>query len=118
MVEKSQKLHVRFFCTEAGNEPVRIWLEGLERAHKRAIGIEIRTVQMGWPIGMPVVRKLEKDLWEVRVNLGSIIARILFTVETDTMILLHGFIKKSQKIPADELDTAKQRKAVLERYKK
>lgn len=117
MSENLQVLSVRFFCTEAGNEPVRDWLGDLPRDHKRIIGTEIKTVQIGWPIGMPIVRKLEKDLWEVRVNLGDMIARVLFTVDGTVMILLHGFIKKSQKTPAPDLATAKQRKAALERYK-
>jgi phage-related protein len=58
---------------------------------------------------MPVVRKLEKDLWEVRVTLANRIARILFTINEDTMVLLHGFIKKSKKTPANDLKLAKQR---------
>lgn len=117
MGEFPPTLSVRFFRTEAGNEPVRDWLIELPRAHKRIIGTEIKIVQMGWPIGMPVVRKLEKGLWEVRVNLVDTIARVLFTVDGNIMVLLHGFIKKSQKTPASDLETAKQRKAILERYR-
>lgn len=66
---------------------------------------------------MPVVRKLEKGLWEVRVNLVDTIARVLFTVDGNVMVLLHGFIKKSQKTPASDLETTRQRKATLERNK-
>jgi len=65
------------------------------------------------PIGMPVVRKLEPKLWEVRSDLDGIIARIIFTVVGSQMILLHGFIKKSQKTPAVDLQTARQRNAKL-----
>ncbi len=106
-------LNVRFFCTDAGNEPVREWLTDLPREHRRMIGIDIKTVQLGWPIGMPVVRKLDTGLWEVRIDLGDTIARVLFTVVGSDMILLHGFIKKSQKTPASDMATAKQRKARL-----
>lgn len=106
-------LGVRFFCTEAGNEPVREWLISLPRESKRLIGIEIKVVQLGWPIGMPVVRKLDAGLWEVRVDLGCTIARVIFTVVEAEMVLLHGFIKKSQKTPASDMTTAKQRKARL-----
>ncbi len=106
-------LNVRFFCTDAGNEPVREWLTDLPREHRRMIGIDIKTVQLGWPIGMPVVRKLDTELWEVRIDLGDTIARVLFTVVGSDMILLHGFIKKSQKTPASDMATAKQRKARL-----
>lgn len=62
---------------------------------------------------MPVVRKLDIGLWEVRVDLGDTIARVLFTVAGPNMILLHGFIKKSQKTSMSDLATAKQRKARL-----
>lgn len=110
-------MNVSFYRTEAGNEPVREWLTEIPRDHKRMIGTEIKTVQIGWPIGMPIVRKLDKGLWEVRVNLVDTIARVLFTVNGSVMVLLHGFIKKSQKTPASDLETARQRKATLERNK-
>ena len=89
----------------------------MPRDHKRMIGIEIKTVQFGWPIGMPIVRKLERGLWEVRADLLDTIARVLFTLDDNSMVLLHGFIKKSQKTPAPDLETARQRKAILERNK-
>lgn len=106
-------LTVRFFCTDAGNEPVREWLVGLPKEHRRLIGTDIKTAQFGWPIGMPVVRKLETGLWEVRTTLDDTIARVIFTVVGAEMVLLHGFIKKSQKTPPADLKTARQRRAKL-----
>jgi len=100
------KLAVRFFRTEQGNEPVREWLKALPAADRKAIGDEVRAVQYGWPVGMPLVRKLQADLWEVRVRLGQRIARVLFTVLDGDAVLVHGFIKKSQKTPAPDLETA------------
>ena len=58
---------------------------------------------------MPVVRMLDKDLWEVRSRLRNRFARILFTVDGNVMVLLHGFIKKSQKTPKKDLEVAKRR---------
>lgn len=113
MTELPDVLNVRFFRTDAGNEPVREWLTDLPREHRRTVGVDIKTVQLGWPMGMPVVRKLDAGLWEVRIDLGDTIARVLFTVTGCDMILLHGFIKKSQKTPASDMATAKQRKARL-----
>jgi len=81
----------------------------LPASERRAIGEDIKTVQFGWPLGMPLVRKLAKDLWEIRVHLKDRIARILFTLVAHTMVLLHGFIKKSQDSPLEELDLAKRR---------
>lgn len=102
-------LEVRFFRTETGNEPVRDWLRELPVTERRTIGEDLKTVQFGRPIGMPLVRKMGQDLWEVRVSLDKRTARILFTVEGATIVLLHGFIKKSQATPTDELKLVRQR---------
>ena len=107
------RLRVVFYKTETGNEPVREWLKSLPREDRKTMGEDIKTVQFGWPLGMPVVRKLDKHLWEVRSRLHNRIARILFTVEDDVMVLLHGFIKKSQKTPRSDLELAKKRMAKL-----
>ena len=106
-------LTVKFFRTDAGNEPVREWLTELPRDARRLIGTDIKTVQLGWPIGMPVVRKLDSGLWEVRTEWADTIARVIFALVRSEMVLLHGFIKKSQKTPAVDLKTARHRKARL-----
>ena len=103
-------LTVKFFKTPANNEPVREWLKSLEdKADRKAIGEDVKTVQFGWPMGMPIVRKLDDKLWEVRTNLPQGIARTFFTVEGSLMILLHGIVKKSKKTPQDDLDLARKR---------
>ncbi len=107
-------LSVAFFRTETGREPVREWLKSLPREHRKNIGEDIKTVQFGWPLGMPLVRKLDRDLWEVRIRLPDGIARVLFTTGARRMILLHGFIKKSQKTPREELALAKTRLRLLQ----
>ncbi len=108
-------LAVNFYQAESGNEPVRAWLQGLSKRDKKIIGGDIKTVQYGWPIGMPVVRKMEPGLWEIRSRLDQRIARILFTVNADRMILLHGFFKKSQKTAQADLQLAKDRRANVEK---
>jgi phage-related protein len=107
--DESLRLKVFFFRTRRGSEPVREWLKSLSPAEKRTIGEDVKTVQFGWPLGMPLIRKLEPGLWEIRANLPSGIARIMFTVKDNAMILLHGFIKKSQKTPLDDLHLARER---------
>ncbi|MOA31973.1 hypothetical protein D3C78_1531590 [compost metagenome] len=62
---------------------------------------------------MPVVRKLESGLREIRIDLDDTIARVIFTVEGSDLVLLHGFIKKSQKTPISDMNTVRQRKAKL-----
>jgi len=106
-------LSVVFFRTASGNEPVREWLKSLPRDVRRAVGQDIKTVQFGWPLGMPLVRKLGAGLWEVRSRLAGGAARVLFTVAEGQMVLLHGFFKRSQKTPADDLDLAKRRVRML-----
>lgn len=112
-MDSQLQLQVVFFRAQSGNEPVREWLRSLSFDDKKTIGEDIKTVQFGWPIGMPTVRKIEPGLWEVRSSLKNRIARVLFTVEGNIMVLLHGFIKKSQKMPLEDLKLAKERLARL-----
>lgn len=114
MDKAAPTLSVSFFKSEAGREPVREWLKSLPREQRRIIGEDIKTVQFGWPLGMPLVRKLDRDLWEIRIRLRDGIARVAFTTGEGRMVLLHGFIKKSQKTPADDLALAKARLRLLQ----
>ena len=106
-------LRVVFYRTEAGNQPVREWLKGLKRDDRKTIGEDMKTAQFGWPLGMPLIKKLEPGLWEVRSRIEQGIARVIFTVEGDTMVLLHGFVKKSRKTPVSDITTARLRLAKL-----
>ena len=106
---KLPRLTVRFFRESTGSEPVRDWLKHLPVDEMREIGSDIKTVQFGWPIGMPVVDHIDGDVWEVRTRLSTRIARVLFVLEGNVMVLLHGFIKKERKTPKADLDIAKQR---------
>ena len=63
-------LAVRFFKTQGGNEPVRDWLLELPGADRKTVGQDMKTVQFGWPLGMPLVRKLATNLWEVESPAG------------------------------------------------
>ena len=110
------KLNVVFFRSDSGSEPVRDWLKSLDKSDKKSIGEDIKTVQFGWPIGMPLVDHLGKGLWEVRIRLKlQRIARVLFFMDDNAMILVHGFIKKTRQTPKQELELALFRKRL---YKK
>ena len=102
-------LSVRFFRTANGREPVREWLLALDEVDRKTVGRDIKTAQFGWPLGMPLIRKLEPGLWEVSSSITTGIFRVIFTVEGRTLVLLHAFTKKSQKTPAGDLTTARQR---------
>jgi phage-related protein len=101
---------VVFYETPAGREPVREWLQGLDKDDRYAIGTDILTVQRGWPLGLPLCRSLGRDLWEVRSTLPSKrIARLIFAFDDGELVILNGFIKKTQKTPQDEIDLAHKR---------
>ena len=108
-MNKTPRLTVRFFCESTGSEPVRDWLKRLPVEEMREIGTDIKTVQFGWPMGMPVVDHIDGEIWEIRTRLATRIARVLFTLDGPVMVLLHGFIKKERKTPKAELDIGKQR---------
>ncbi len=102
-------LQIKFYITESGNEPVRDFLKGLSKDEKKTIGEDLKTVQLGWPLGMPLVRKMEPNLWEVRITLKDKIVRVFFTMHRDVIVLLHCFIKKSNKTPSSDIKLAKKR---------
>jgi len=107
-----KRLPAAFFENEQGNMPVRKWLLSLSDDDRRIIGNDICTAELGWPVGMPLCRPISsvKGLWEIRSNLSDgRISRVLFCVHARKMVLLHGFIKKTQKTPTREIDTATKR---------
>ena len=106
-----KKITSLFYTSVSGNKPVREWLLSLSKEDRKAIGEDIKTVEYGFPIGMPVCRRLESKLYEVRSNISTKrIARVIFTIEAPYMILLHGFVKKTQKTPKSDIDLALKRK--------
>jgi len=106
---KDRPIPVVIYRLDSGREPVRDWLQQLTRDARKSIGEDIKTLQFGWPVGMPLARKLDENLWEVRSVLKGSIARVMFTIFDNHIVLLHGFIKKSQKTPGQDLALAKQR---------
>ncbi len=108
-------LDIRFYATELGAEPVREWLKLLPAVDRKVIGEDMKTVQFGWPLGMPLVRSMGGGIWEVRIRLENRIARVLFVLDGSAMVLLHGFIKKTQATSLSDLDLAKDRLKQLRR---
>lgn len=107
-----KRLPVTFYETERGVAPVRDWLLSLQPDDRKVIGADIKTVEFGWPLGMPLCRAItgHRGLWEVRSHLhGGRIARVLFCIHEGHMALLHGFEKTTQKTPDREIDVALRR---------
>jgi phage-related protein len=106
-----KKLSAAFYCTAAGREPVREWLKALDEPDRRIVGQDIATAEFGWPVGMPVCRSLGPGLYEIRSDIThGRITRVIFCVAGEQMVLLHAFIKKTQKTPKADLDLAMKRK--------
>lgn len=108
-MERTNPLSVFFYESENGNQPVRDFLLNLSKEDRKEVGADIFAVQKGFPLGLPLCRKMEGDIWEIRSNLKDGICRILFAVEKELVVLLHGFIKKTQKTPPVDLKTARDR---------
>jgi phage-related protein len=114
-LERSKKIIARFYVSPAGNAHVWDWLIAMGQEDRRVIGKDIQKVEFGWPIGMPYCRPLGRGLWEVRSDISSgRISRVIFCLVNGEMVLLHGFVKKTQKTPPQEIDLAIKRKKELE----
>jgi len=111
-----KRLPAKFYRNDNGREPVRDWLKGLPPQDRRIIGEDLKDVEFGWPLGLPLVRSLGRELWEVRSSLTQgRIARVIFCVHSGNMVLLHAFIKKTQKTPEREIELALKRMRGQER---
>ena len=92
---------------------MRDWLDDADR---QAVGLDLMRVQYRWPVGMPLCRALGDGLWEVRTSLPSNrVARVLFSLQQGRILVLHGFIKKTQKTPVDDLALARRRSREFEK---
>jgi phage-related protein len=110
MPDTEKTLPITFYRMLSGREPVREWLKALSSEDKRIIGEDLKTIEYGWPIGMPLCRNMAGGLWEARSNLPNRrTARILFCIADGYIVLLHGFMKKTQQTPDSDLELAQQR---------
>ena len=110
MIDRSKKLSAFFYENGSGRQPVREWILELSSEDRKSVGRDIQKVEFGWPLGMPYCRSLGDGLWEVRSNLADgRIGRVIFCVTRERMVLLHGFIKKTPKIPPQDLKLALKR---------
>jgi phage-related protein len=114
MVNETKKTSLQFYKNSSGNEPVRDWLLALDAPDRHAIGQDLMRAQWRWPVGMPLCRPMGQGLWEIRTDLPSNrIARVLICLHKGNLVALHGFIKKTQKTPDDELTLARKRQKEL-----
>ncbi len=116
MDEGQKRLPITFFRPANGRDPVPEWLKSLSPEDRKILGTDLRTLEFGWPVGMPLCRALGNGLWEVRSNLPQRrMARVIFCIHDQQAVLLHGFIKKTQKTPKPDMELAVRRKREIER---
>ena len=111
MIDRTKKLPARFYISPTGRNPVREWILELSFNDRKTVGKDIQKVEFGWPIGRPHCAPLGFGLWEVRSDLdNNRIGRVIFCMGDGQMILLHSFIKKTQKTPQQDIELALKRK--------
>jgi phage-related protein len=109
--------HVVFYRTTAGRDTILEWIKQLPPECRKTIGFDLKTVQLGFPMGLPLCRSLGDGLWEVRSSLPNRTeARLVFFQhkQSSNLVVVHAFIKKSQKTPKPDLDLALKRKREIE----
>lgn len=113
--EQPARIPLVFFKSGNGNEPVREWLKAMDRDDRLEVGGDLQRVQYRWPVGMPLCRAMRDGLWEVRTSLPSRkIARVLICFHDGVLFALHGFVKKTQKTPDEDLAIARKRMKEVE----
>lgn len=119
MATPQKILQAAFYVTDTGKRPVREWLMELAPEDRKSIGEDIATLEFSWPVGKPKCSPIKgvKGLYEIRSNVSSgRIARVFFVLIGNQMVLLHGFIKKTQKAPDKELKLATARMKEVQRH--
>ena len=111
MVDRPSEWKTEFYLNDDGTSPVEEFLDTLDPKTRTRFQwsmqqLRIRNVQAGEPL----VRHLEADLWELREESRTNIYRIVYFFFTGRRIVfLHGFQKKTQKTPRQELEIARER---------
>ena len=119
MSQPRKVLQAVFFVSDTGRRPVRDWLMEQSQQDRKTIGEDIATLEFCWPIGKPKCAAMQgvKGLYEVRSSISSgRIARVLFLLIGNQMVLLHGFVKKTQKTPDKDLKLAIARMKEVQRH--
>lgn len=103
---------VLFYRTIAGRDVIKEWLRSFDKPDRAILGYDLKRVQIGFPMGLPLCRSLGGGLWEVRSSLGgNREVRMIFFHDAAhrALVVVHGFVKKSQKTPKAEIDIAVRR---------
>jgi phage-related protein len=101
---------VFIYATPGGKTPVKDFLDKLSHSGRsRALYGLTQLQNAGFRLGPPWLKKINDDLWELRLEAERTQIRILFSHESQGFLLLHAIRKKSQKLPKDAIELAHQR---------
>ena len=109
IIRRMNMYHIIFYQKENGTIPVQEFLDALSVRHCAKALREIDILEeYGRKLTLPYVKHIKNKLWELRIKSGSEISRIFYFVSVgDDIVLLHGFLKKTQRTPNREMKTAK-----------
>jgi phage-related protein len=105
--------NVLFYETASGNKVVLEFIRDLPAEDRKVVGEDLKTLQMRFPMGLPLCRPLGDGLYELRSTLPSKREfRLIFFFDSlfQTVAVMHALIKKSVKLPKSDLDLARRRK--------
>ncbi|GAB7141053.1 type II toxin-antitoxin system RelE/ParE family toxin [Deferribacterales bacterium RsTz2092] len=101
---------IEFYKTAEGKEVIADFLDTLPTKHRAKVLWEVDLLATyGTALSMPYTRHIEGKLWELRIKFASDISRIFyFVLQGNKIVLLHGFVKKTDKVSQGEIDRAKE----------
>ena len=108
-MKEFKRIPIRFYTLDSIRSPVEDWKKSLPKVDRNRINIEVRKVAMGFRLRKGNFRKLSgySGLWEIRYNLTQKrTTRLLFCINNNTLLLLNGFLKTTQKTPSKDLELA------------
>jgi len=111
----SKCFDLRFYQETSGKVPVLEWIKEFNKQERKIIDRDIKSIQYSWPWKMPLVKSLGGGLMEIRSNVKDRQVRIFFVLHEGIIVLLHGFIKKTQKTPTGEMEVALKRAKKVKR---
>jgi phage-related protein len=103
---------IRFFTTLSGREPVRDFIHGEDRQARDKIFEVISYLRLyGFHLPTQYLRRMSgtKQLWELRIKYHKQYRIFLAKIDEQTIVLLHAIIKKTQKTPERDIETAEER---------
>lgn len=108
---------IEFYEPENGKNTIVDFLESLPKKHRAKAFWEIELLsEHGTALKEPYSKHISDDLWELRIKFSSDISRIFYFIPIkEKIVLLHGFVKKTEKTPKNEIDLAKEK---MKEYKR